>query len=144
VDLIYTDASRNDVGVLKDYTFDLAFGSDENDFELTLDLINHCCEPDCLLYVENTEYGGIIDGLGVITGDEQLAYRGRTWQGVLASKVIEPDEGKSYLTVSGEANKILKDMIFRLGLSSLFFASEAQSDLVIDSYTFDRYVDGYS
>jgi hypothetical protein len=44
MDLIYTNTRLEDVGVLKDYTFDLAFGSDENDFEVTIDSSKHCCQ----------------------------------------------------------------------------------------------------
>jgi len=144
MDLIYTDKRRQDVGVLNDYTFDLAFGADENDFELTLDAENHCCDANCLLYIENTEYGGIIDGIGVVTGSEQLRYFGRTWQGIFASKIIEPDEGEAYLTVSGDANEIIGDLIERCGLSELFVAPKSPSGLTIESYQFDRYVDAYS
>lgn len=144
MDLIFTDTRRKDVGVLKDYTFDLAFGVDENDFELTMDVKNHCCEADCLLYIENTEYGGIIDGIGVITGTDQLIYFGRTWQGLFASKIIEPDEGEAYLTVSGDANQIISDLIVRCDLSELFVASSEPSGLTIESYSFNRYVDPYS
>lgn len=144
MDLIYTDTKRTDVGVLTDYTLDLAFGSDENNFELVTDLNRHCCEANCLVYIEDTEYGGIIDGLGVITKDDKLTYVGRTWQGILESKVIEPDEGEAYFKVSGEANAILGQMFDRLGLSNLFVASEEDSGLVIDSYSFDRYVGAYT
>lgn len=138
MDLIYTDERRQDVGVLKDYTFDLAFGSDENDFELTLDAKNHCCTPDCLLYIENTEYGGIVDGLGVVTNDNNLSYKGRTWHGVLASKIIAPR------TVSGEANEVLGALLEDLGLTNLFVASNEESGLMIESYSFKQYVDAYS
>ena len=144
MDLIFTDTRRQDVGVLKDYTFDLAFGVDENDFELTMDVKNHCCEADCLLYIENTEYGGIIDGIGVITGTDQLIYFGRTWQGLFESKIIEPDDGKAYLTVSGDANQIISDVIAKCGLSELFVASSAPSGLTIEGYSFNRYVGAYS
>ena len=144
MDLIYTDAIRQDVGVLKDFTLDLAFGSDENDFELTMDVSNHCCEPNSLVYIENTEYGGIIDGIGVVTKDDQLTYRGRTWQGILGSKVIEPDVGKAYLTVSGDANQIINDLFLRCNVSELFIAPSEPSGLYIDDYSFDRYTDLYS
>lgn len=144
MDLIYTDARREDVGVLQDFTLDLAFGSDENDFELTLDSNQHCCEPNSLVYIENTEYGGIIDRLGVVTKDNALTYSGRSWHGILALKVLEPNDGESHLKVSGEANKILNELIKRLGLSDLFVASADDSGLVIDNYSFDRYVDAYS
>ena len=143
MDLIYTDKKRQDVGVLKDYTFDLAFGSDENDFELTVDVSNHCCEPGCLVYIENTEYGGIVDGLGVVTTDDKLTYMGRTWHGIVASKVIEPDADQTHLKVSGEANQVIGELLVRCGLSELFAASTESSGLVIDAYSFDRYVDAY-
>ena len=144
MDLIYTNKEREDVGVLKDYTFDLAFGTDENDFELTLDPSNHCCEADCFVYIENTEYGGIIDKLNVITKDDKLVYGGRSWHGILASKVIVPDVGKAYLTVSGEANEVIGTIIDRLGLSELFEASKEHSGLTVQNYSFNRYVDAYT
>ena len=143
MDLIYTDVNRKDIGVLKDYGLDLAFGSDENDFELVIDLNNHCCEADCLVYIEGTEYGGIIDKIGVITADEKLTYHGRTWQGIVASKVIVPSGGKSHLTVSGEANKILGDLFSKLGLDGLFVASDEDSGIQIEKYSFDRYINAY-
>lgn len=34
MDLIYMNASMEDIGVIRAYEFDLAYGSDENDFEL--------------------------------------------------------------------------------------------------------------
>lgn len=144
MDLIYTDVNRNDVGILSGYTLDLAFGSDENNFELIVDVNNHCCQPNCLVYVENTEYGGIIDKLGVVTKEEKLSYFGRTWHGILASKVIKPNSGEAYLTVSGEANEVIDNVIRRLGLSNLFTASKTNSGLTIDNYSFDRYINGYS
>lgn len=144
MDLIYTDAERRDVGVLKHYEFDLAFGKDENDFELTLDVNEHCCQADCLLYIEGTEYGGIIDKVGVITADRKLTYRGRTWHGILGSKIIEPDSGKSHLVVRGEAHTVMGTLLQRIGLSDLFTTSEIDSGLVIDNYQFDRYTDAYS
>ena len=144
MDLIYTDPSRKDVGVLKDYTFDLAFGSDENDFELVLDVSNHCCETNCLVYIEGTEYGGIIDKINVVTKDHKLTYKGRTWQGILASKVIEPPAKEPYLIVSGDANSLIGDLLKRLGLTDLFRASDDISGLTIRGYAVDRYIDGYS
>ena len=39
MDLIYTDAARHDIGILSGYSFDLAFGADENDFECKITLL---------------------------------------------------------------------------------------------------------
>lgn len=144
MDLIYTDANREDVGVLKDYSFDLAFGSDENDFELTLDVNHHCCSSNCLIYIEGTEYGGIIDKMHIITKEDKLSYLGRTWHGILASKIITPDDGVAYLTVSGEANDVLKSLLERLGLTDLFTTPDVDSGLMVNNYSFDRYVNAYS
>lgn len=144
MDLIYTNTSLEDVGVLKDYTFDLAFGSDENDFEITINSNKHCCSAKCLLYIEGTEYGGIIDGVRVVTKDESLVYFGRTWHGVLDSKILEPDAGEDYLIVSGEANTVIGELIGRIGLSDLFTASIDDSGLTISSYKIDRYITAYS
>lgn len=144
MDLIYTNKDREDVGILKDYTFDLAFGTDENDFELTLDPSSHCCESDCIIYIENTEYGGIIDKINIITKDDKLVYKGRTWHGILASKVIEPDAGMAYLTVSGEANEVIGAVLERVGLTDLFETTREHSGLIISNYSFNRYTDAYT
>lgn len=144
MDLIYTNKQREDVGVVKDYSFDLAFGSDENDFELTLDVNNHVCVEDGLVYIEGTEYGGIVDKIGVVTSEDKLVYYGRTWHGILASKIIQPDAKKAYFTVSGDANEVISTILSRVKLTDLFEASSEASGLVISSYSFDRYIDAYS
>lgn len=90
MDLIYTNANREDIGVLRDYELDLAFGADENNFECRIQAQSHCCEDGSLLYIEGTEYGGIVDSVGSITEDKEVIYSGRTWHGILASKVIVP------------------------------------------------------
>lgn len=144
MDLIYADAKMNDIGVLKDFNFDLAFGEDENDFELTLDRSNHCCESGYAIYIEGTEYGGIIDSLKVKSEAEEVIYKGRTWHGILEKKVLAPDTNADYLTVSGEANAVLGKLISRLGLTALFGADTESSGINISSYRFARYVCGYT
>ena len=51
MDLIYTNAQREDLGVLLDYEMDLAFGQDENNFECTIASASHCCEAGSYLYM---------------------------------------------------------------------------------------------
>lgn len=144
MDLIYTDKRARDVGVLWDYEMDLAFGSDENYFECTIDLGSHCCEPGCFLYLEGTEYGGIVDMLRVDTGSGNVTYGGRTWHGILESKILSPDTGQDYLVLNGDANVVLQSLITRMGLAGLFQASADPSGLKISSYKMPRYVRGYS
>ena len=45
MDLIYANEAREDLGVLRDYTLDLAYGGGENDFELTVSPGENPCAP---------------------------------------------------------------------------------------------------
>lgn len=144
MDLIYANENREDIGILLDYSLDLAVGADENNFELTIDQNHHCCESGYIIYIEGTEYGGIIDRIQVNTKSKELKYIGRSWSGILENKIIAPDQGEDYLTVSGEANQVLQSLLIRLGLTELFTASKENSGLKINRYKFDRYTYSYS
>ncbi len=145
MDLIYTNAQRVELGVLQAYALDLSFGVDEreNDFELVLGKTEPMLEDDAIIYMEGTEYGGIVGGMKSNSSNETRTHLGRTWHGVLNSKVIQPDPGESHLVVSGDANEILGALIARLGLSALFSASVARSGVTVKNYQFNRYVKGY-
>lgn len=143
MDLIYMNNTREDQGVLHDYKLDLATGHDENDFELQIPASAHCCGAGFYLYIEGTEYGGIVDDIASDTGTKEVTYTGRTWHGLLNSKVIEPDPGNDYLVLSGEANTVLAALISRLGLSDLFTASTENSGLNIPGYKMIRYIAAY-
>ena len=138
------NSKKEDIGVMQNFTFDLAFGLDENDFELTTNIKNHVCEAGFVLYIEGTEYGGIIDKIRISTATEDLVYMGRTWHGILETKIFEPDVGEDYLIVDGELNSVLQTLIDRLGLSDLFSASNESSKMFIHNYKMDRYIKGYS
>lgn len=142
MDLIYTNADKVDLGVLKSYDLDLSFGGEDNDFELTLgDDIQ--LEFSAAVYIEGTEYGGIVDAVEATSGQRAVTYTGRTWHGLLNSKVIEPDSGADYFVVSGEANEVLAFLISRLGLTAMFCASDADSGISIKAYQFNRYCTAY-
>lgn len=144
MDLIYTNPEREDLGVLFDYEFDLAFGADENNFELKIQASAHCLEQGSFLYIEGTEYGGIVDGMVVDTEDETVTYIGRTWHGILAGNVIEPESGYDYYVATGEGNAVIAELIEYLDLSEIFTASTADSGIKIGSYSFNRYTDAYT
>lgn len=143
MDLIYTNAKRADLGVLTAYAFDISYGASENDFEITVGLNEPTLEYGAFVYLDGTEYGGIIDGAKTSTDGETITYMGRTWHGIINSKVIQPDTGAAYLVVSGDANEILTMLIDRLGLSALFTAAEGSSGVNIPHYQFHRYCKGY-
>lgn len=143
MDLIFMNASREDIGVLQDYELDLAFGADENNFECRIQAQAHCCEAGFFLYAEGTEYGGVIDSITSDTAKKEIIYSGRTWQGILNSKIIEPYEGADYLIVSGDANEVLGSLVARLALSDMFEGSTESSGIDVSNYRMHRYVSGY-
>lgn len=143
MDLIYTNPAMEDLGVLRAYRLDLAFGESENDFELKLPASDHCCAGGSFLYIEGTEYGGIVDSIQSDTAAEEVTYIGRTWHGLLNSKVLAPDPGEAYLVVTGEANTVIQSLLARTGLEDLFEASTANSGLMIKGYSMNRYIAAY-
>ena len=143
MDLIYTTASGADVGVLFGYTLDLAFGSEENDFELQVAIDSKEIENSAFIYIDGTEYGGIVDGLRVDTERQLATYLGRTFHGILNSHCIQPPEGEAYLTVSGEANAAIASIISSLGIGNLFEVAASDSGITISSYKMNRYIMAY-
>lgn len=144
MDLIYADENGIDLGVILEYTFDMAFGRDENDFSITIDINEHCCDAGYFIYIEETEYGGLIDKISPNTSNNTVTYEGRTWHGILENKIIQPDSGEDYKIVSGEANEVLASLISDLGLSDLFSVSSEDSNITIDEYQFERYTKAYT
>ena len=90
MDMIYTDADRRELGVLHRYDLDMAFGADENDFSLTLARADHCCAGGAFVFAEGTDLGGIIDSVRSKNDSDSVIYTGRTWYGMLNSRVILP------------------------------------------------------
>ena len=144
-ELIVTDASHVDQASLEDFTLDAAWGADENDFELTVDRL---IDAGSYVYFDGGECGGVVDSLkdSLKDGRSTLTYGGRTWHGMLANKILEPDKGKDYLTVSGTASTVIGSLISRVGLDGVFDAvdSPTAGAQTIKSYRFDRYTDCYA
>lgn len=141
MDLIFTNAAGEDVGVILKYTLDLAYGSEENDFQLETGIGE--IEANAFIYIEGTEFGGIIDGLKVDTEKQTVNYIGRSFHGILNSYIIQPPSGEAYMVVSGEANAVLTSIIATLGIADLFEVSTEDSGITIPSTNIDRYIKGY-
>nr|WP_073294076.1 hypothetical protein [Parolsenella massiliensis] len=143
-DICYTDAARRDVGVLRGTSLNVTWGDSGNDFELTVDLASGArLEDGALVYVEGTEWGGVVDEREASQSDGALRYRGRSWHGILRDRVLCPDPGADYLTVSGEANAVLLSLVSRMGLSDVMTAPATASGVTV-KHTFDRYCDAYT
>ena len=141
MDLIVTDTNGTPSGSYASWTLDLAYGSGENDFDLQCPA---CLEPGCRWWVDGTGWGGIVDDVktSVTGGEGELTYHGRDWHGLLASKILEPDKGKDYLTMSGTIGTLLRTVISRIGLQDILNVTEGTSKTA--RWQFDRYCDAWS
>lgn len=143
VDLICADENGVPFHAVSDCVFDCAWGSGENDFELTL--YDGTVLPDRgLVYVDGTEVGGIVDHMKdeLSDGVSVVTYSGRSWHGILAGKVLQPDSGQDYLKVSGPVNQVLSNLLARIGLADVFKV-RADSTKTIPTFQFDRYCTAY-
>ena len=141
MDLIVTDTNGTPSAAVASWTLDLAYGSEENDFDLQCPA---CLEPGCRWWVDGTGWGGIVDDVktSVTGGEGELTYHGRDWHGLLASKILEPDKGKDYLTMSGTIGTLLRTVISRIGLQDILNVTEGTSKTA--RWQFDRYCDAWS
>lgn len=143
VDLICADENGVPFHAVSDCVFDCAWGAGENDFELTL--YDGTVLPDRgLVYVDGTEVGGIVDHMKdeLSDGVSVVTYSGRSWHGILAGKVLQPDSGQDYLKVSGPVNQVLSNLLARIGLADVFKV-RADSTKTIPTFQFDRYCTAY-
>lgn len=142
--IIIADAEGKDVAYTDSCSLDLAFGSDENDFELEIPDSAPRMGPGWRFYIDGTEYGGIVDGTStkIDRRGKTLAYTGRTWQGILAKKILCPDAGEDYLHASGDANDAIRDVVGRTGLSDVFSVAQGASGITVDS-DYERFCTAY-
>jgi hypothetical protein len=142
LELIYTDEYGRDIGVCDCASIDFSIGV-ENTFECVLpDELP--IKRDCFLYVDMSDYGGIVDDIEADSSSKCTTYRGRTWEGVLEGSIIEPPASADHLVVSGDANAIIADILKRLQLDDFMAASSDISGIAIKNYQFDRYCAGYT
>lgn len=141
--LIATNPSMTDVCAIKNFTLDMVIGYDTQDFTASFAPVANV-GGGSLLYIDGTEYGGIVDDVTTDTETDIVTCHGRTWDGILAAKIIMPPAGSAYRTVSGEANSVLSSLVTLLDVGDVFAASTDASGITITSYQFDRFTDAYT
>lgn len=93
-------------------------------------------------FIPKTEFGGLLEDMEVRTKDKVQIWRGRTWRGLLTQKVIEPPPGEDHLTMSGDLNTILRNLIEnRFG--DLMRVSDEITGISITNWKVDRYATLY-
>ena len=142
MDLFVTDPQGRTVSRLRSFELDMAFGADENDFELSAPKASGI-EPGSRIFVPGTEYGGIVSILcpARTRYGDTIAYKGRTWHGILEDHVICPPSGMSHLAVSGDAGVVLRQLVHAMGIGDLFSTGSYAGINVSGSF---RYRPGYT
>lgn len=141
MELIYTDEAGIDRGMLLTASGDFAVG-EENTWSLNI--------PDpapisdgCYVYIDGTEFGGVVDNIETDTGAGYSTYSGRTLQGILATNIVCPPAGADYLELSGEANACIAAVLAAVGLGAPFEADAGDSGIAV-GHRFDRFCDAYN
>lgn len=142
MDLFVTDLQGRTVSRLRSFELDMAFGTDENDFELSAPKASGI-EPGSRIFVPGTEYGGVVSILcpARTRYGDTITYKGRTWHGILEDHVICPPSGRSHLDVSGDANAVLRQLVQAMDLGDLFSTGSYAGINVSGSF---RYRPGYT
>ena len=137
MDMIYALPTGEEVGFLTDYTLDLEVGGN-NDFQIDTPSTSQLLDFGYLVYIDSTEYGGVVSKIVVDTSAKKISYIGQTWRGILSNYIIKPDSGADYKIVSGTASNIISGLITAFGINSRYSVT-ANSSITLNNYQFDRY-----
>lgn len=91
-----------------------------------------------LIYILDTEYGGIIGEVLTDTTLDYVELKGLTWRGRMAKKIIQPPAGSDYKVVSGELHTVMKSLI-EPEFDGLFIVSQEDTGISVNNYQFERY-----
>ena len=147
-DVILADGNLTPHASVSQATLDWACGTDENDFELTIDdALAPNISQGWYFWLDGSDVGGrIVDRrVSVAGGTSTTTWIGQSWTGMLAAKILQPDANQDYLTVSGKLPDILKSLLKRIGLDSVFTVDSSDAS-TLSNWMFQnpRYVDAYT
>ena len=147
-DVIIADGKLTPHASVSQVTLDWACGTDENDFELTIDdALAPNISQGWYFWLDGSDVGGrIVDRrVSVTGGTSTTTWIGQSWTGMLAAKILQPDANQDYLTVSGKLPDILKSLLKRIGLDTVFTVDSSDAS-TLSNWMFQnpRYVDAYT
>ena len=147
-DVILADGKLTPHASVSQVTLDWACGTDENDFELTIDdVLAPNISQGWYFWLDGSDVGGrIVDRrVSVAGGTSTTTWIGQSWTGMLAAKILQPDANQDYLTVSGKLPDILKNILKRIGLDTVFTVDSSDAS-ILSNWMFQnpRYVDAYT
>lgn len=139
--VIVADSTGKELRALVYSEFDFEIGDEVNDFEIKI-LTDEWEEipQDGLLYVPNTEYGGIYKITEIDTKQGYISAGGLTWRGMLQSKVLEPPDGENYAIDEGDINTIISNRV--ADAFGGFFVGASACGVYVE-YQYNRFVTLY-
>ena len=78
--IVYADSRMADIQALRPISMEFAFGSDENDFQVVMPKEAPLLDAHGYVYVDGTEYGGMVDNVAHDAETGQMTYTGATWR----------------------------------------------------------------
>lgn len=146
MDLVVSTPDGRDVACTSAYSMDAESGPDsDNDFELVVDGVDGLVGPGSFVAIEGTDVGGVVDGvdLSVRSGRSAATWRGRTWAGILAARVIVPPPGQDHAVAAGDAHEWLRGVVASLGLQGVFSVPASPAGVDMGGYKLERFCDAY-
>lgn len=144
-EFIAADETGVEMGfVREDMEMDLDIG-DTNDFELRLNIDQWSREKYWYgghVFIPGTEYGGLLGDMEVVTKEGVIIWRGYTWRGLLMQKVIQPKAGEESLTLNGELNELIGNLL-QNQFDSLFQVSNVNSGIRVADWKIEAYTNLY-
>ena len=143
MELIVADSAGNTLFPIYDFELDMDEGwgdGVDNTFDLIVkDPSVPLPEAAWRFFADGSELGGRVEGFELKTArnSTELHWTGSTWTGILNKRLLWPDSGQDYLTLSGDANDVLRSAIQRLDLASLFTVSDGKAGVNV-SYQCSR------
>ena len=138
-ELILADSTGTELGFLHFKSYDFEVGREENSFEIKFSRDEYQpVEDGSLIYIPDTEYGGVVRSMKTKTSEGIIRRGGLTWRGRLQKSIISPPSGQDYATDSGELNAIVKARVEE-ALPGLFVGVTEDTGVTVSGYQYDRY-----
>lgn len=144
MDLIYTNKNRVEQGIITNYLFDqedATTTANDCTFEIQVASENNVLEIGSFVYIPGTELGGRVDSLKVDTASKVIYASGRTWRGLLATKLLVNVSGGDYI-IQGNPTTVFNSLLNSFGMSSLFEITTA-ADFLSVNVSVPNYTDLY-
>lgn len=139
--IIYTDENRQEVDILQEFEIDVDVAN-QKDFQIKMYAgSNEGLKTGCFWFIQDEEYGGIIDEVKGNSANSEITFIGRNARGILASKVVEPLPQKA---ISGTISDVFNNIIESCDLLDLFVADKMGNEQYIVNHQLVSYKDLYT